>query len=474
MKIWLLLASLLGLMIVGTSSLHAQDIFDVFPSDEGPWSDIDNTTVVVPMVPDGSITLDGVPSSVEYGAFVGREVIPVTNAWVLDWPGDRQWDGPEDSSFTFWLAHDTDYLYVGVNAKDDVVNSDDPNAAFWKDDSIEIIVDALNDNYDINTDTSMDLYGGHNYVNFEGRFSAWDEEFEEVAGTTWSTDVDWTWGETDDADADITGFGQETEGGWTMETRFHKRLFEDPEAGNKLVEGYRMGFNIGMDDDDRFGPGPEGDASRSQDLELQYWWANRLRPVGYTDFEAEDYTDEEIESLAYFDDFPLEIDSGGRLTHGGAGDIVFGGLVDSVTGDFNGDMMLDVQDINLLTEASASGKNEVAFDLTGDDLVDAADVKTWIKDLKTSWLGDANVDGEFNSGDLVQVFAGGKYEQEAAANWEQGDWNGDGLFDSGDLVTAFADGGYEQGPPARAMVPEPSGIALLLTAMAGLLLLRRR
>ena len=26
---------------------------------EGPWSDIDNTTLVVPMVPDGTVTLDG-------------------------------------------------------------------------------------------------------------------------------------------------------------------------------------------------------------------------------------------------------------------------------------------------------------------------------------------------------------------------------------------------------------------------------
>ena len=474
MRTRLLVASLLGLMTVGASSLQAQDIFEVFPDDEGPWSDIDNTTLVVPMVPDGSIVLDGNPSSGEYGEFDGVDVIPVTNAWVLDWPGDRQWDDPADSSFTFWLAHDTDFFYVGVDAKDDVVNSDDPNAAFWKDDAIEIIVDALDDNYDNNTDNSMDLYGGHNYVNYEGRFSAWDEELEEIARTTWSNDVDWTWGKPDEENTDISGFGEEKDGGWAMEVRFHKRLFEDPDAGNKLVEGYKMGFNIGMDDDDKFGPGPNGDASRGQDLELQYWWANRARPLGYTELEAEDYTDEELAAQAYFDDFELGIDSAGRLSHGAAGDIIFGGPVKRVEGDFNGDDALTVEDINLLTEASATGNHEAAFELTGDNLVNFDDISYWISGLKNSWVGDANVDGEFNSGDLVQVFAAGKYEQETAANWADGDWTGDGVFDSSDLVFAFADGGYENGPKAAAAVPEPSGLALLLIAVSGLLWLRRR
>ena len=80
-----------------------------------------------------------------------------------------------------------------------------------------------------------------------------------------------------------------------------------------------------------------------------------------------------------------------------------------------------------------------------------------------SWIGDANVNGEFNSGDMVQVFVAGKYEKAEAAVWSQGDWNGDGFFNSGDMVAAFVDGGYEKGQRASvAAVPEPGGVLCLL------------
>ncbi|MCA9172643.1 MAG: hypothetical protein KDB23_33490, partial [Planctomycetales bacterium] len=54
-------------------------------------------------------------------------------------------------------------------------------------------------------------------------------------------------------------------------------------------------------------------------------------------------------------------------------------------------------------------------------------------------VGDANLDGIFNSADIVQIFQAGKYEltTDGAASWSQGDWNGDGLFITSDLVFAF-------------------------------------
>jgi hypothetical protein len=77
----------------------------------------------------------------------------------------------------------------------------------------------------------------------------------------------------------------------------------------------------------------------------------------------------------------------------------------------------------------------------------------------------------FDSGDLVLVFAGGKYETGEMAGWALGDWDGDMAFGSGDLVFAFSDGGYVAGA-SPAAVPEPSGIVLLL--LGTLLMVKRR
>lgn len=360
-----------GIMMCANIVQAQFDITSQAPTDAGPWSDAALTTVIVPQVLDGSITLDGKPSNGEYGGFEGVTVTPGVNAWILDFPGDRQWDGEEDSSFTFWLAHDTNFLYVGIDAKDDIVNSDDENAAFWKDDAIEIVTDVWNDDYDNNTDNSQDAYGGHFYVNYEGRFSRWDDELNEIQGSTFSTAItDWTYGdgEGDDID-DIFGFGEETETGWNMEIRMNKRLFEDPDAEIKLVEGTKMGFNIGLDDDDKFGIGTNGDGSREQDLELQYFWANRERFLGWN-AAADDgfFTEEEIASSfeALYNgtieedellslDFDWGINSAGRLSHGGAGEIVFGGLVEPTCnpnsgGDLDGNGTVEFADFLVLAD----------------------------------------------------------------------------------------------------------------------------
>ncbi len=305
-------------LVAASISLQGQ-VLDFDPTSEGPWSDIENTTLTVPLVANGAVTIDGSVNTSEYGGFAGVTVTPGENAWILDFPGDRAWDGPEDSSFTYWLAHDENFFYIGVDVKDDVVNSDDPNGQFWRDDSIEIVVDALNDRYDNNTDNSNDLYGGHSYINFEGRFSAWDEENEVRLDGRWSTDVDFRVAE----DGEIWGVGGEVEGGWQMEIRFHKSLFEDPVAGNKLTDGYKMGFNIGLDDDDKFGPGTNGSGERTQDLELQYFWANRARLQGWNADEALDFTEEEIANGVHEDFYDLIINSPGRLSHGGTGEIIF-------------------------------------------------------------------------------------------------------------------------------------------------------
>ena len=108
-------------------------------------------------------------------------------------------------------------------------------------------------------------------------------------------------------------------------------------------------------------------------------------------------------------------------------------------------------------------------------MVTQSDRTVWVEDLKYTYFGDANFDGQFNSTDFVAVFVAAKYEDEVPMNagWSEGDWNGDGDFDSSDFVTAFVGAGFEVGPrPAPAQtVPEPSSSLLLLL---GILAIRRR
>ena len=147
-------------------------------------------------------------------------------------------------------------------------------------------------------------------------------------------------------------------------------------------------------------------------------------------------------------------------------------LVVSPIGDLNANNALDANDVDMLAsrlrghDVSPSWLTDEIFDVNADGTVDHEDHRIWVKDLKHTWFGDANLDLEFSSSDMVQVFAAGKYETEEYAGWADGDWNGDGLFDSSDMVAAFADGGYEKGQRVDAMaVPEPGGCTLLMVGL---------
>lgn len=138
-----------------------------------------------------------------------------------------------------------------------------------------------------------------------------------------------------------------------------------------------------------------------------------------------------------------------------------------VEGDFDGNGVLDANDLDLLAVQQAAFSPDEAYDLTGEGNVDADDRTVWLHDLKGTWYGDADLNGEFDSSDFVTVFTAGKYESGEAAGWAEGDWDGDGIFGSSDFVTAFADGGYENGPRAASQaVPEPATGVLWLIGFA--------
>ncbi|MDG2381325.1 MAG: PEP-CTERM sorting domain-containing protein [Pirellulaceae bacterium] len=150
-----------------------------------------------------------------------------------------------------------------------------------------------------------------------------------------------------------------------------------------------------------------------------------------------------------------------------------------ITGDYNGNGLLDAGDLDLQASEGIAN-NDLSYDLNNDGVVNTADRSVWVNDVKNTWMGDANLNGQFDSADLVTVFSAAKYETLEAATWNQGDWNGDGQFDSGDLVEAFSNAGYNAGEqpggpnPATAAVPEPASIMTLLIGMLGIGLARRR
>jgi hypothetical protein len=138
-------------------------------------------------------------------------------------------------------------------------------------------------------------------------------------------------------------------------------------------------------------------------------------------------------------------------------------------GDFDRDDVLTVADLELLSNEIQHAGTNTAFDLNRDGHLNVNDVVHWVHELADTWIGDANLDGAFNSGDMVQVFQAGQYEDSVMgnSNWASGDWNADGDFTSTDLVLAFQDGGYESGPRPALLVPEPTlSAAFLLTVLA--------
>ena len=144
-------------------------------------------------------------------------------------------------------------------------------------------------------------------------------------------------------------------------------------------------------------------------------------------------------------------------------------------GDFDDDGLLTVSDLDLLDEQIRSDSPDTTFDVDDNGSVDEADLSYWIVQLNNTWMGDADLDGEFNSNDLVSVLAAGQYESGMVGNasWDSGDWNADGDFTSEDLVVALTDGGYERGPRTDTKaVPEPNSVAALIVGGLAILYIR--
>lgn len=143
-------------------------------------------------------------------------------------------------------------------------------------------------------------------------------------------------------------------------------------------------------------------------------------------------------------------------------------------GDFDQDGSVGIRDFDLLSEQIRSVTPHLSFDIDASGKLDFQDLKFLVHVPANTWFGDANLDGEFDSSDLVNVFRAAEYEDQIPNNstWATGDWNADGEFTSGDLVIAFQDGGYDRGPRV-ATVPEPDMmVTRFALALCGVLAVR--
>ena len=110
--------------------------------------------------------------------------------------------------------------------------------------------------------------------------------------------------------------------------------------------------------------------------------------------------------------------------------------------DITGDGVTDIVDVDAVCMAIRTGDQSGDLNLDGHVSVD--DVGILLELGLHTTFGDANLDGIFNSTDLVLVFSAAEYEDGVDGNssWAEGDWNCDGDLSSRDLVQAFQKGGY--------------------------------
>jgi hypothetical protein len=116
--------------------------------------------------------------------------------------------------------------------------------------------------------------------------------------------------------------------------------------------------------------------------------------------------------------------------------------------------------------------SNASFDLTGDGLINNADVDRWLADsadrigLSNPFRrGDANLDGLVNGSDFGQW---NSHKFSSTLLWDHGDFNGDGLSDGSDLGLWNAN--KSTNPEGIAVVPEP-GRWLLVHVAAGIVTL---
>ncbi len=144
-----------------------------------------------------------------------------------------------------------------------------------------------------------------------------------------------------------------------------------------------------------------------------------------------------------------------------------------LSGDFSGNGELDTADVDILNQHIIAESHDASHDLTDDNLVNGDDLDYWVTEVKQTWFGDANLNGEVDALDLNAL--GLNWQSADATSWAQGDFNGDGNVNASDLNGLALN--WRSGVAAAAStqaVPEPSSALLFLVGIMLVRSCRRR
>jgi hypothetical protein len=138
-------------------------------------------------------------------------------------------------------------------------------------------------------------------------------------------------------------------------------------------------------------------------------------------------------------------------------------------GDFDDNGLLELADLEKLSEVIISETNDPQFDVNQDQRVDQSDLRFWVEDLRRTHIGDSNLDGTVGFSDFLALsdnFGG-------SGGWQQGDFDGNGDVEFPDFLALSANFGVAANASAAA-VPEPTGVCLALFGFLGLIGFGRR
>lgn len=136
----------------------------------------------------------------------------------------------------------------------------------------------------------------------------------------------------------------------------------------------------------------------------------------------------------------------------------------AIEGDFNGDVQVNVADIDLLLAALHAGSVDPIYDVSHDGEVTLADLDFLVTNLvQTSvgagtWYGDVDLDGDVDRTDAAVVSM--QFGRTGTPTWASGDWDASGTTDLADMAKLQAN----LGNPATVPVGPAAANAVVMGA----------